>query len=142
MSEQIDPREKLLSHFAFLVGGFNAVAGLNSGRLKGESLYDDDDKAARHLLNCHYHDATSDLLAENRRLRAELHGKDPRKIGSAVSILDRLEARETQLERFRDAVLNERFQLEEGTLNNDQINAVLALFDDQFGPVGKTISME
>lgn len=50
-----------------------------------------------------------------------------------VALRERLETREKQLERFRDAVLNSRFQLEEGTLDGEQTNAVLGLFDDQFG---------
>ena len=36
---------------------------------------------------------------------------------------------------FRDAVLNQRHQLETPCLDNDQTNAVLALFDDCFGPI-------
>lgn len=47
-----------------------------------------------------------------------------------------LEMREAQLATFRDAVLNERCQMEEGTLGPDQINQVLALFDDVFGVIG------
>lgn len=35
-------------------------------------------------------------------------------------------------EEFRDCVLNERHHLEDAGLDNDQINAVLGLFDDTF----------
>lgn len=34
---------------------------------------------------------------------------------------------------FRDSVLNWRHQLEEGTIDSDQTNAVLGLFDDTMG---------
>jgi hypothetical protein len=34
-------------------------------------------------------------------------------------------------EEFRDAVLNQRWQLESPMLDNDQTNAVLGLFDDR-----------
>lgn len=39
----------------------------------------------------------------------------------------------TSCEEFRDSVLNQRHQLEEPCLDNDQINAVLGLFDDTIG---------
>lgn len=58
---------------------------------------------------------TEDHIAEIDRLNAEL-------------------ARERErASAFRESVLNERHQLAEAGLDNDQINAVLGLFDDAFG---------
>jgi hypothetical protein len=51
----------------------------------------------------------------------------------SAGVLDRIKrAERARAETFRDAVLHERYQLAEAGLDNDQVNAVLGLFDDMF----------
>lgn len=69
----VSPRERLMSYFSWLIGGWNASPGTSSGRLHFEPNYEDDEAMARMLLKNHERDAKRDLELEVQRLKAELY---------------------------------------------------------------------
>jgi hypothetical protein len=68
-------RERILSYFAWMIGGWNASPGVHPRRLAGEPEYEDNEKIARLLLTAHASTIKAPLLAEIQRLKAELYDK-------------------------------------------------------------------
>lgn len=74
----VKQRERLISYFAWLVGGWNAIPGTSSGRMRFEPEYEDDEAVARVILAAHARTETHELKLEIQRLKAELYDTQQR----------------------------------------------------------------
>lgn len=66
-------RNGLVSWLAYLVGGWNATAGVSPGRLLCEPVVKDDEKLARHFIETIERDTRNEFEAKISRLHQELH---------------------------------------------------------------------
>lgn len=69
----MDYRVKLLSWFAWLVGGWNATPNKHYGRLSNDCNIDSDERVARHILEQHCKDIERPLHEEITRLKAQVY---------------------------------------------------------------------
>lgn len=70
------------------------------------------------------------MVAALRVLVAEIQSGDGVANAAIAEAADRIKELSRSIERIRDAVLNERYQLAEAGLDCDQVNAVLGVIDD------------
>jgi len=78
---KITPRDKLLSYFAWIVGGWNASVGVHPGHLMLSSSYSDDLGIARLLLEEYKKEEIDELKQEIQRLKAEIYDLQKEKHG-------------------------------------------------------------
>lgn len=72
-SALVSPRERLMSYFSWLMGGWNASPGIHAGRLAFEPNYADDEAMARMILETHKSHVTYELKQEIQQLKAALY---------------------------------------------------------------------
>jgi hypothetical protein len=68
-------REKILSYFAWIIGGWNASPGTSMGRLRewDQEFNGNDEKLVRYVLQQHENSVTYKLREENKALKARLY---------------------------------------------------------------------
>jgi hypothetical protein len=74
-------REKLLSYFAAIVGGWDASPPIHTGRLQSSLAiedYEDDEKVAHYLLDEYADSKTAPLQSEIQRLKSEMYHSNKR----------------------------------------------------------------
>lgn len=75
MKKETSEREKLLSYFSWIVGGWNASPGTSMGHLRqwDQQFNGDDEELVRYILKQHENSVTHTLKEENKELKAKLY---------------------------------------------------------------------